>query len=322
MQPHEIENWALQIVDRVSNNQPLEDSRVELKAEWIDPIKAARRIAGHANAARGASILWLIGIDETSGIVGASPKELANWFAQIQAQFNGLAPQLTDVVVPVGTDMIVALFFETIRRPFLVKNPVYGQKGGGAVALEVPWREGTKTKSATRDELIRLLSPLQALPKFEVLSAVLFCREVRNENNDWWYLRVDLYVEAHAGQTIVIPFHRCTASITISEFDFKITLNSIHFAPPYMHGMGQSKKLSKTIDSTQAEVLIDGPGKVTLTAETYLPFSESSLSNTIILVDVSVFPTHAEQAVPISTVLIPKAPEADQRYKWVFGDME
>lgn len=41
MKPVQIENWALEIISRVENCQPNEDSRVELKAGWIPPDKAA-----------------------------------------------------------------------------------------------------------------------------------------------------------------------------------------------------------------------------------------------------------------------------------------
>jgi hypothetical protein len=65
MRPIEIEAWVLRVVDQVKKGQPNEDRRVELKAEWIEPPeKAARQIAGHANAARGSNILWIIGLDE------------------------------------------------------------------------------------------------------------------------------------------------------------------------------------------------------------------------------------------------------------------
>lgn len=49
MRKTDIEFWALSIIERVEKGQPVEDSRVELKGDWIDPKKAARRIAGHAN---------------------------------------------------------------------------------------------------------------------------------------------------------------------------------------------------------------------------------------------------------------------------------
>ena len=63
MRRHEIEDWALRIIEQVESGQPNEDYRVELKAQWPDTREAARRIAGHANAAHGEPILWLIGVD-------------------------------------------------------------------------------------------------------------------------------------------------------------------------------------------------------------------------------------------------------------------
>jgi hypothetical protein len=41
------------------------------------------------------------------------------------------------------------------------------------VALEVPWREGTSVRSATHEDLIRVLSPLQRLPKVDLVQASL-----------------------------------------------------------------------------------------------------------------------------------------------------
>ena len=64
MKQHQIEVWVLDIVEKVEDGQPVEDSRVEFKSDWIPPEKAARRIAGHANAARGENTLWVIGLDE------------------------------------------------------------------------------------------------------------------------------------------------------------------------------------------------------------------------------------------------------------------
>ncbi len=90
MKPIEIESWALRVLEKVEKHSPIEDSLVELKTTWIDAAKAARRIAGHANAARGESILWLIGVDEENGIVGANHQELSNWLSTVQSHFDGI----------------------------------------------------------------------------------------------------------------------------------------------------------------------------------------------------------------------------------------
>jgi predicted DNA-binding transcriptional regulator AlpA len=53
VRPMELEAKVLRLAERIEAKQPIEDSLVEVKAEWIDPLRAARRLAGHCNAARG-----------------------------------------------------------------------------------------------------------------------------------------------------------------------------------------------------------------------------------------------------------------------------
>ena len=123
MRTCEIEAWALRAIDRVEKHQPNEDSRVELKAVWPDgPEKAARQIAGHANALHGEPILWVIGVDEKQGVSGASQNDLANWWPQVKVQFDGPVPILQDVLVDWER--------QDRHRPLLRvrKNPLRGQE--------------------------------------------------------------------------------------------------------------------------------------------------------------------------------------------------
>ena len=131
MNKNEIENWALRVINQVHDHQPNEDFRVELKTEWIDPLKAARLIAGQANAAHGEPVLWLIGVNQELGVVGARHKELASWYEKVKAQFDGMAPPMLDLNIPVSDQTVVALLFETDRAPFVIKNPLYGKRKGG-----------------------------------------------------------------------------------------------------------------------------------------------------------------------------------------------
>lgn len=155
------EAWALDIVSRVKSGNRVEDARVELKREWPDCEKGARRIAGHANSCFGSDILWIIGLDEDIGITGVEPKELANWWQCTSSYFDGVTPSLTDLIIYVDDQSLVCLLFETSRPPYVVKNPKFGTSNGGPVSLEVPWREGTSVRSATRNDLIRLLVIIQ-----------------------------------------------------------------------------------------------------------------------------------------------------------------
>src|ERR1700687_3132438 len=161
MRTYEIEAWALRAIERVDKGQPNEDSRIELKAEWPDdPERAARRIAGHANALRGEPILWLIGVDEQLGVKGANKNNLANWWVQVKGQFDGQPPELLDLLVDWKGLTTVALFFTTDRIPYVGKNPAHGKPNGVPVQLEVRWRYGTAVRSSTHSNLIQLLSPL------------------------------------------------------------------------------------------------------------------------------------------------------------------
>jgi len=288
MRAHEIENWALRIIEQVESGQPNEDYRVELKAEWPDAKKAARRIAGHANAAHGEPILWLIGVDEEKGVVGVNNEELANWSAQVRAEFDGLAPQmLRDLNIPVAGTTAVALLFDTDRAPYLVKNPAYGQSNGGPVQLEVPWREARSTRTASRSDLLRLLSPMQRTPSLELLEVWLkvYPELVRGSNGELvcsadsdnfiWKLSMEFYVVPRTNTRVVIPFHCCMASfqfpMRIDETQFASIeikpLSSIHIH----QGTPAIRIDSVLVESTKYEAIINGPGKVMLVGEVELP---------------------------------------------------
>jgi hypothetical protein len=223
MLKHQLESWTLDVLDRVTSGNPVEDSRVELKREWPTAVEAARRIAGHANAAQGEPILWLIGVDERAhSVVGANHTELANWFPSLESQFDDVAPALQELVVPYRGVSVVALLFETDRAPFLVKNP-----GGGHIDWEVPWREGTKTRSVRRANLVRLLSGITGLPDVELLQASLRASPGDEKDTLRWHLGFTLYISPQSDR-LVIPFHRCTAEIRFPVLSITVPLDVIH----------------------------------------------------------------------------------------------
>jgi hypothetical protein len=257
----EIEAWTLRVIEQVKRRQPCEDARVELKAAWPDDHhRAARRIAGHANASGGEHILWIIGVDEKKGVVGVAHNELANWSQKIQAHFDGLVPGMTDVNVPVGDATVVALLFNTERRPFVMRV-----QGGstGQVTREVPWREATSVRSANRDELIPMLDRLQRLPKWEPINGTLEVepnpQPLMKGNNNHWLIRLKLYVVPEGPSRITIPFHRCSGMLNSPTLRSDPRLSTITLAP-YDRG-------SVSIRGSNSELVIEGPGMVTLEAD-------------------------------------------------------
>ncbi len=269
----------MSVIERVKSGQPIEDARVELKAEWPEAEKVPRRIAGHANAARGASILWLIGVDEKMGVVGAQVNELATWFPKVESHFDGLAPEHVDLNVPVDEETVVALHFETERAPFVVKNAAFGQKGGGPVELEVPWRDGTSVRSARRSEMARMLSPLASSPGIEVLAALLETspKQGSNEQRMSWQLVLLLYITAQSEDHTIVPghhysvsmqeVHRTSADIVLNKTIFEwITVSSPrNTATRPQLGYGCNPLLLVDNASTE-ELRMRGSGEITLRA--------------------------------------------------------
>ena len=110
MEKNDIERWAWTIIRRVEKKHPSEDFTVELKTIWpTDAKKVARQIAAHANAALGNELLWLIGVDEASGVTGADFAELSNWWTQVKSEFDGATPDIIPLNIDINGRTIVAL---------------------------------------------------------------------------------------------------------------------------------------------------------------------------------------------------------------------
>lgn len=271
MKNHELETKVLGIVERVVKNQPIEDDFIELKSEWPkDHKRSARQIAAHANASRGQPVLWIIGLDETRGVTGADHNEISNWFNQIKSCFdNFIAPDLRNLAIPYRGKTLIALYFETDRAPYVIKDPK-----GGQITFEVPWREGNSTRSAKRTELLRLLSPLQKNPQFEILSGTLILT-TKGTRDEETILRLEseLYVTTCSYEAIIIPFHRCKAYWSTYNKKAGKEFINIRLDPPKRIKRSGSllgtkvRNLSLTIESTNSEVLIDRAGLLKLTAD-------------------------------------------------------
>lgn len=265
MRPNDIENWGLHIIERVESKQLVEDSRVELKAEWpTDHSKAARQIAGHANSARGEPILWLIGVDEIRGVTGANYEEISNWKQSVEAEFDGLAPTLSHLNIPYQNKTVVALLWQTEGMPFLVKNPLYGKPAGGPISLEVPWREGGSTRTANRTDILKLLYPVTKAPSFEVIRGEFNISKGQQDGYGQILceggLSLDVYIVPGSTSRLVIPCHKCEAKFTFVEsaliLSLRIMFDTSFSAYPSKH----SAPHTSPINCTAAEIIVDGPG--------------------------------------------------------------
>jgi hypothetical protein len=322
MTPSQIEGWALVVIDRVTRGQPREDARVELKREWIEPKKAARRLAGHANAAGGEPVLWLIGVDEETGVCGASNEELAKWLPGVQSMFDGIHPTATAVAVPIEQRTVVALLFDTARAPFVIK-------AAGTADREVPWRDGTHTRSAYRSDLIRILHPYQRLPDVDVVHADAGINSEHLGPGEQDYgsriqFRLTLYVSPLSPDPLTIPRHRCDARVWLGPDNLTLDHIAIRLLPPPQPKSDFDRSMAMfimppgdldlpttlSVEATQYETIVRGPGFLVVhgTADTKTLVREALTPLTI---EVEMRPVLTSAPLLISASLTPPLVPSD-----------
>ena len=278
MRVSELEAWVLTVLRATAEGRRSEDVRVELKSDWPQPTKAARRLAGHLNAARGEPVLWIIGIDESKGVVPVLPEDTSAWLKQVLAEFDSIGPSVIDLVVPTLAGQVIALLFTGERVPFVVRNPEFGRTGSGPVALEVPWREGTAVSSATRSQLLSILVPAQRLPDLELLDGSVSAEKSpgldskggsyvppgREVSHCWWTVDLTIYVTPRTSEMLVLPVHRTTVTIRVKGDIIETDSISVH--TPHRYAGHSFVPDSNTISTTMGEALIHGAGRLQLRA--------------------------------------------------------
>lgn len=265
MRKNQIEAWALDVIARAQKGDPVEDSRVELKSNFLPAAKAARRLAGHANAARGEAILWIVGIGDRGSVDGIEHHKFADWFDQVQNCFDGPAPALTDLNLSLEGKTIAALCFETDRAPYVVKNA----EGGGATA-DVPWREATRIRSARRSELLSMLSEAVQTPSVEILCASVLAQQWADRTHVT--ATMDLYFSHSGHRPLVLPNHLVKISAhsqsNNENLEFATCCFSHDFSSPTSLWLDPSKTEPhynhRMAEATAGEAIFKGPGKMRL----------------------------------------------------------
>ena len=238
MDNQRLEARVQAFVEACVAGRPIEDDRVELKTAWpTNAHKTARQIAAHANASRGESILWIIGLDERRQVVNeVDGVVIANWWPPIAKVFDGVAPEVRTLVVPVGNGhRVTALKFDTSRGPYVVKT-----EGDNPVSREVPWRAANGTRSAYRHELLRSLIEEAQAPELELVTGSLSVLE--HEPNAYggrpeglrFQVRGELSVYVSAIDAAMLPEHRQSWAVSTPKLGRKAL--SAQVSPPYRWG--------------------------------------------------------------------------------------
>ncbi len=220
----QVEVRVLEAVAALHTIGQIEDDFVECKQEW-PAMSASRQLAGSANRAAGQPIIWIIGLDTEGATHSTEGIDPADWCARMTARFDdGVAPDLEchTIVAVSERESVVALQFATDRAPYVCKRD-----GGGSPEREVPMREGTRTRSAYRHELLRMLSAATRSPMAEILSADVWAswreqevvsipgqeRPVLFRAQSTYSCRVSLYLEHLASAPVTLPSHRMKISL-------------------------------------------------------------------------------------------------------------
>ncbi|MFW2512227.1 hypothetical protein ACNI3K_00430 [Demequina sp. SO4-13] len=221
----------LRVVENVRQGAQAEDDACELKRDWPS-LKKVRQLAGAANRSNGAELIYVIGIDETDGSLHqTSGLDAADWWAGMQAKFDQVAPELVQhVVVNVDEEhVVVALQFTTDRAPYVVKTD------GGSPEFEVPIREGSRTRSAHRHEVIRMLQNVAQVPQMTFASAqgTMVWQPAMDQSQAAWdswpehcnaEFTFEIFFQSHYDSIAFLPWHLATARLDAANVSLPLTL--------------------------------------------------------------------------------------------------
>lgn len=254
-------------IDRLRGGHKVENDFIECKRDWPGENKA-RQLAGSLNRASGDPVVYIIGIDESGQVHDVSGTEVLDWWSQIVPAFDQTPPEMSrhmDVAIGPG-ESVVAIAISSDRAPYVVRT------GNPKPSLEIPMREGTGTRTARRDELLRMMLPTVRVPPTVVLSADVSAQYIGYNGNPPT-LRVNgairLFFE-HAGtQMATLPVYGMRGRIAFGDEVFELSVR-----PPY--NSEKSPPIPQFgVASTNEWLVVTGPGAENL-GVTALDTPESS----------------------------------------------
>ncbi|MEQ9669115.1 hypothetical protein [Coleofasciculus sp. G2-EDA-02] len=118
-------------------------------------------------------------------------------------------------------------------------------------------------------------------------------------------MSLELYIVPKNKNRIVIPFHRCKAEFEISGIT-TIQSNWLELEPAtgkYYRWANTEIPGSLTIQSTAHEIIIDGPGRVSLEATAGRPSLPENAKNCDVRIFIHLLPTDSDRPVVLTKTL-------------------
>jgi len=282
MRVAQLEATVLGAIDAARSGHH-EDDVFEFKRDWPG-VDKARQLAASANRARGETLIYVIGLDDAGTVMPAAEVDPATWFAQLEARFDGPAPELLHHVrIEVSNaESVVALAFDTSAAPYVI-NVV----NGGPVEREVPLRVGTRTRSARRAELLRLLYPTIRLPRIEVLDACATCTYDPGAREQSVKLNAEVYFEHVQPAPVFLPVHDAHAHVTWGEIDAHA---GIHFHGDSIEpSAGANHRTPHGLRPRADGLPVDGPGAVQIHVPWSIPTDQAASVQSADFLDVRLY---------------------------------
>jgi hypothetical protein len=246
----DVEEWAYRILSAIDAGAWSEDSLVELKSTWPGARDVARQLAGHSNSARGQTILWLFGVDQSKGVVPFVPADAAQWSGELAKEFDGVTPAFVHYNLEWNGQIFTALAFDTDAAPYVVFNPKRGQPNSGPFDREIPWREGM-TRSAKRAEIVLITRPAARLPIVNLIGGRLTVTNNDTSPSHRWYADLKFYAASETLGRMFLPQHGVRGWLTTSTGD-RLVLGDLKLWAP-AHD-------DPHVTQTDTQVAIDGAG--------------------------------------------------------------
>jgi hypothetical protein len=309
----------------VREKHRIEDAWVEVKGAFpSDTRSIARQLAGHANTARGEPILWVFGLDERRGVVGVSYAELANWWPQVAAHFDGEAPAFADANVRAEGRALVALVFDTTAAPFVVRTTTSEGAGEGK-DRDVPWREGTRTRSARRHEMLGLLVPWIRVPEYEVIDVYADSRpSARQEEASLsldWSIDLWLYLAPISPEPVVLPFHHTRMWVRSADDGEAWAAPRVFISIPNPQGAAFRTPATATVTVSATEAVLTGPAMVIVSSH-FTTVAEGFPADRPLRVGFTLSPFAAARTVTEEVEVLPRKPTGVEHRTWQIKEQE
>jgi hypothetical protein len=198
-------------------------------------------------------VIWVIGIDNRGKVHGADTSGLDQWWAGVQRCFDGPSPGLAlSVNTVIDEKPVTLLMFSTDQAPYVCTVSGSGVPGSDSVEAEIPWRDGNRTRSARRGEVLRILRPLETTPAVDPYQMGYVAVSEVERTLRQWSAEIKLYVVPSTDGRLVLPRHRCGLIVRAHDGS-----DGEMMRPLTMRDVGNEGRL---IRATDTELIIDGPG--------------------------------------------------------------